>query len=350
MSATSPMNQVSRRGLMKRIALVGAGLATAGAVKRVEAAGRSRKRPEQSSAAVQQRVGSYSLWYLEYARAPQFPVSGLLYGAHNRGTLEVPFTYTVIKGMGTVALFDVGFRAGRGFELGVSFGVDPETFETPEQVLAKIGLSPSDIEHVFIGHAHFDHFDNLPAFPNAQVYIQEREVSAWTEALRVPQQLSWITAAMNPEDIMDATRLASRGRLTLVEGEMIDVLPGISIHPAHDTHTFGSQYVTVTTRTADGGVETWALMSDAIYTYANVEGDPQYNLTPGVYVPLGYAQGNQVTQLRIMDEAVQRVGSNTNRIVPGHDAKVFERFPSRRIGPNRVAELTLAPGELSRLG
>ena len=349
MSRRLSADRISRRSLLKRAAVVGATLAAAQTTRNVSAAGRGFRPSEQHPLRNGQQIGAYSIWYLEYARAPQFPVSGLLYGAHNRGTLEVPFTYTVIKGGGTVALVDVGFRTGRGFELGVSFGVDPDTYETPEQVLAKIGLSPADVEHIFIGHAHFDHFDNLPAFPRAQVYIQEREVSTWTEALRVPKHLGWIIGAMNPEDIMDAMQLSSQGRLTLVNGEMLDVLPGISIHPAHDTHTFGSQYLTVTTQTAAGDIQVWALMSDAIYTYANVEGDPQYNLTPGVYVPIGYAQGNQVTQLRIMDEAVQRVGGNTNRIVPGHDAKVFERYPSKRIGPNRVAELTLAPGEASRI-
>jgi len=342
-------SRISRRTLIKGAALAGAGLAATRATKGIGARETPPLAERGDVGATGQQVGAYSIWYLEYARAPQFPVSGLLYGAHNRGTLELPFTYTVIKGMGTVALFDVGFRAGRGLELAVSFGADAATFETPEQVLAKIGLSPSDVEHVFIGHAHFDHFDNLPAFSKARIYIQEREISAWTEALQVPRQLSWITAAMNPDDIMDAMRAANEGRLVLVRGSMIDVLPGISIYPAHDTHTFGSQYVTVTTQTAEGGVETWALMSDTVYMYANVEGSAQYNLAPGVYVPLGYAQGNQVSQLRIMDEVVQRVGGNTNRIVPGHDAEVFARFPSKRVGPNRVAELTLAPGERSRL-
>jgi glyoxylase-like metal-dependent hydrolase (beta-lactamase superfamily II) len=211
-------------------------------------------------------------------------------------------------------------------------------------VLARIGMSPADVEHIFIGHAHFDHMGDLMAWPNARVYVQEREITSYMNALQVPRQLSWITGAIDPADIMAATQLAVQGRLTLVQGEMIEVLPGISIHPAHDTHTFGTQYISI--RTSSG---TWCCAGDAMYWYANVEGAPQYGAPAGAFVPLGYGQGNQVTQLEIMTEMLARVGGDASRIIPGHDPAIFQRFPSRPFGANSVAELHLAPGESSRL-
>ncbi len=190
---------------------------------------------------------------LEYANAPQFPVSGMLYGAHNRGTTRVPFVYVIIKGMDTVALFDVGFRAAEhGARFAQAFGVVDA--EAPDVVLARIGMSPADVQHIFIGHAHWDHMGNLRAWPNARVYVQEREITSWMNALQVPRQLSWISSAADPADLMDATQLAIEGRLTLVQGEMADVVPGISIHPAHDTHTFGTQYISIRDGVWDVGV------------------------------------------------------------------------------------------------
>jgi N-acyl homoserine lactone hydrolase len=328
---------LSRRDLLKGATLVGAGLAAQfGAPgNRVHAA------PAVTNAA--QGEPDYSIWYLEYANVPRFPVSGMLYGAHNQGTTRIPFGYVIIKGMGTVAMFDVGFRNDMGGAvLAQRFGVTD--WESPDTVMAKIGMSPADVQHIFIGHAHFDHMGNLMAWPNAHVYVQEREFTSWMNALQLPQQLGWVTGALNPEDMMDATQLATQGRLTLVSGEVPDVLPGISIHPAHDTHTFGTQYISI--RTGGG---TWVGAGDAMYWYANVEGAPQYGAAAGVFVPLGYAQGNQVTQLEIMNEMLDRAGGDLNRIIPGHDPAIFQRLPSKQVGPNSIAELALATGESSRI-
>jgi glyoxylase-like metal-dependent hydrolase (beta-lactamase superfamily II) len=328
---------VSRRNLLKGAALSGAGLAAQWGAQVVGAA----ESPDAMTNA--QQGPEYSIWVLEYANAPQFPVSGMLYGAHNRGTTRVPFVYVIIKGMNTVALFDVGFRAvEHGARFAEAFGVVDA--EAPDVVLARIGLSPADVQHIFIGHAHWDHMGNLRAWPNAHVYVQEREITSWMNALQVPRQLSWISSAADPADLMDATQLAIAGRLTLVQGEVLDVLPGISIHPAHDTHTFGTQYISI-----KAGAETWVCAGDAVYWYANVEGAPQYGAESGVFVPLGYGQGNQVTQLEAMNEMMQRVGGNSSRIIPGHDPTIFQRFPSRLFGRNSVAELRLVPGEQSRM-
>ena len=53
----------------------------------------------------------YSIWVLEYATSPRHPVSGVLYGRHNQGTMNLPFAYTLIKSRDTVAIVDVGYDA-----------------------------------------------------------------------------------------------------------------------------------------------------------------------------------------------------------------------------------------------
>lgn len=342
-----PFLKPTRRDLSRRDLFRGAAAASAGLAVTQFGAGAAGARGASHQAGEQRGSGAYySMWYLEYANAPRFAVSGLLYGAHNQGTIKIPFGYVVIKGMNTLAVFDTGFRTeGRGGELANLFGV--VDWESPDTVLGKIGLSPNDVEHAIIGHAHFDHADNIPGFPNAHVYIQEREISAWMNAMQFPKELAWVTGAFNPQDIMDAVQRSASGRATLVSGEMEDVLPGISIYPAHDTHTFGSQYAEVTIGSG-ADTRTFVLSSDAIYTYANIEGGV-YGMPPGVFIPIGYAQGNQVTQLQKMYEMVQRADGNTMQIIPGHDGDIFQRYPSKQVGPNRIAEIVLAPNEPSRL-
>src|SRR5579859_3609662 len=55
-------------------------------------------------------MSSYSLWVMEFAHVPNYPYSGLVYGAHNEGTRRLPYCYILIKGQGKVAMVDVGYN------------------------------------------------------------------------------------------------------------------------------------------------------------------------------------------------------------------------------------------------
>lgn len=56
-------------------------------------------------------MGAHSIWVLEYSRSPIHPVSGVFYGAHNQGTMNLPFAYILIKSRDAVVLVDVGHDA-----------------------------------------------------------------------------------------------------------------------------------------------------------------------------------------------------------------------------------------------
>jgi glyoxylase-like metal-dependent hydrolase (beta-lactamase superfamily II) len=75
-----------------------------------------------------------------------------------------------------------------------------------------------------------------------------------------------------------------------VDGDLEDVLPGIDLHLAADTHTYGSMYVTVRNDGARESADAFILAGDLIYTYDNLTGldkdDPQL-------VPIGLATGSQ---------------------------------------------------------
>ena len=104
--------------------------------------------------------------------------------------------------------------------------------------------TPEDVSSIFITHAHFDHMGALDQYPNATFYIQERELTKWVWAMSLERRFRWLMLGIDPADIMKAVDLARQGRLVCVDGDRENVLPGIDLHAAFDTHTWGCQYVT----------------------------------------------------------------------------------------------------------
>jgi hypothetical protein len=105
------------------------------------------------------------------------------------------------------------------------------------------------------------------------------------------------------------------------------VCPGIKLHLAADTHTFGSQWIEVSTPAGPHVVA-----GDAVASYANLER----------MWPPGYHQGNCWNLLDTYRHLRSMVGEgHLDRIVPGHDMEVFRRTPSW------TAEVHLAAGQRS---
>jgi N-acyl homoserine lactone hydrolase len=289
-------------------------------------------------------MSNYSIWVLEYAYVPSYHVSGIVYGAHNQGYRKLPYCYVLIKGQGTVAMVDVGYNEKDvGAEMARRFGV--EAWQNPETILKQAGVKPEEVEHIFLSHAHFDHMGNTDAFPKAKFYLQERELSKWVWAMALDERFRWLSIATDPGDVMRVVDLARQGRLKLLDGDRDDVLPGIDIRKADDTHTWGCQFVTV--RNGDRkGSDSWVLAGDLVYSFENLEGqDPK---APTQYIPVGLAVGSQTNLLFTTDQMVKEGGGNLQRVIPVHEEGLRDRFPSRINDFGlRVTELCLADGQRS---
>ncbi|MCB1488365.1 MAG: N-acyl homoserine lactonase family protein [Bauldia sp.] len=285
----------------------------------------------------------YSIWVLEYSYVPKFHKSGVLYGAHNEGYLKLPYCYTVIKGNGHVAMFDVGhMNKGYGWEFGNSLGV--ENWHSPQEVLAEIELTPENVDTIFISHSHFDHFGNVEDFPKATFYIQEREIAKWVWALSLPERMRFLLTGIDPADILRGVDLARNQRMVCVDGAMEDVLPGINLHPAFDTHTFGSMWVSVRNDGLAESQDVWVLAGDLAYQFENL-GDTTGKGGPpdGRYIPVGLATGSQQNLLNVTEEMVKMAGNETRRVIPPHEERLKDRFPSRITKHGlRVTEICLA--------
>ena len=147
-------------------------------------------------------------------------------------------------------------------------------------------------------HAHFDHMGNIESFPNATFYIQERELTKWIWAMSLPDRLRYMMVATDPSDVLRAADLARQGRLRLVDGDKQNVLPGIDLHAAPDTHTYGCQWVHVRNDLQAQSNNSWVLAGDLIYVYENIEGMGPEKM----YIPVGLALGSTTNLVLTTDE------------------------------------------------
>ena len=285
-----------------------------------------------------ERAPDYSIWSFCYAKGqiPRDFIEGSPV-ASNQGPLQIPMVYSVIApapsaGRRSAILVDTGFGAARSMT-GRSFA----DVETPEAILAKVELEPRDVKTILLTHMHFDHIGQIDAFADATVVLQRSEYEGWKKALATladqPQsKANWILSSMNVDDVERLDRAIAAGRVTLIDGAH-EVAPGIKLYLAADTHTFGSQWVEVSTPNGP-----FIIAGDAVVSFANVER----------MWPPGYHQGNSWNLLETYRRVKEVLGETwAQRIVPGHDMELFRRFPSWTSGSNPVAEVHLAEGQSS---
>ncbi len=292
-------------------------------------------------------MGNYSIWVLEHAAVEKFPLSGMLYGPQYQGTRKLPYAYVLLKGMGEVVLIDTGYdHVNHGKMLAELYGVT--NFHGPAEVLAECGVRPEDVTSIFITHAHFDHMGAIDHFPNAKLYIQRREIDKWVWALTLGREYRFLVGAADPGDIVKAVELTRQGRMVAIDGDRDDVLPGIDVRLAADTHTYGSMYITVRNDGARNSQDAWVFAGDLLYTYDNLTGldkeDPQL-------VPIGLAVGSQSNLIFASAAMLQAVGGEHKRVIPVHEYRLKDTFPSRltRAGL-QVVEIALRTDEASKVG
>jgi hypothetical protein len=194
---------------------------------------------------------------------------------------------------------------------------------------------------VIITHAHYDHMGALGSFPHAHFYLQREELKTWHWALDLGPRFSQITAACNPDDVALADALVAQGRMTLLDGAVAEVLPGISVEVATHAHSYALQYPVIDTISAGRYIGA----SDVAFSRLNFTG---YN-NDGVMIPLGFGVGSPTNMLLALDKAWSLADGDIERILIVHEPETY-------LGPNtwesstgmRVAEIALRPGDTSR--
>ncbi|WP_245443920.1 N-acyl homoserine lactonase family protein [Mesorhizobium sp. DCY119] len=259
----------------------------------------------------------------------------------------MPYCYVLLRGQGHVALVDVGYsHRDHGKHLAEKYNI--ENWRPPHVVLAECGVVPEDVDTVFITHAHFDHFGNIDDFPNATFYVQREEIERWTWVLSLPDRMRWMTASLDPASIIRAAELSALGRIKFIDGDVENVIPGVDLHLARDSHTYGSMWVSVCNDRAAAPKDIWVLAGDLVSQFDNLEMDGSLIDVPTMYNPGAQTVGSYTNIIVAMEEMMKLVDHDAKRIVPVHEERLAERFPSRLSKEDlRISEICLADGAKS---
>jgi N-acyl homoserine lactone hydrolase len=257
---------------------------------------------------------NWSIHILEYGYVDRFPASNLFAAQPNEGHRRMPYCFGVMRAGNRTILVDTGFADENVHErLTRKYG--RTRWCTPVEALSRLGVTPEQVDTVLLTHNHFDHAGCVDRFPDAHVWIQRREMDSYVAAAARPRRFEFLTRS-GQSDLPQ--QLAAR-RTTLVDGTA-EVAPGITLRPAHDTHTAGSQLVEVTND--DNG--TWIFAGDNVYSYENLTG--LHN--DGILAPIAMTTGSATAWLDLADRMLTRVGGEIRRILPFHEAAVWDTFPS----------------------
>jgi len=261
-------------------------------------------------------ASNWDVYVIEFARSKDQPMDGLISGAHADGVVDLPFAFVMARRGDRVVLIDTGFmREGGGEEMALKFGIP--YWISPVRMLAELGVQPDDVTDIVISHAHFDHMGSIGKFPKARIWIQKRELLSWHEAMALPPQFGFITAIINPDDLRNAFDASVEHRLTLLDGDKDNVVPGIHARFG-EGHTMGQQFVVV--ETARGRL---VISGDCVYDVRNIKG---YN-NDGVYVPLANGVGSIWEQLKTMDRINTEIGGDLDRLIILHDICRWSSLP-----------------------
>jgi glyoxylase-like metal-dependent hydrolase (beta-lactamase superfamily II) len=252
----------------------------------------------------------YEVYAIRYATIPDFPVAGLVRGADPSRKLDIAMTVWLVKGDGRNVLVDAGFYRDQFFK---QWKV--RDFVKPSDAVAKLGLKPEEITDVIISHMHWDHADGMDLFPKARIWVQKDEYNYYAGEAWQSQKTH---GGIDPEDVLALVKLNLAGRVGLVNGDNLEILPGITCYIG-GKHTYQSQYVGVST--AAGTV---VLASDNMYLYENLD----------KHVPIAQTLDAD-SNLRAQDR-MKQLAADPKLIIPGHDPAVFTRFPQTTDGVAKI--------------
>lgn len=252
----------------------------------------------------------YSIQAIRLANSPGDSVADMVVGAPKDEKIDTIYALWLIRGGGRNILFDSGFHRERWFKVWTI-----KDYLRPDEAVKLAGVNPEEITDIVISHAHWDHMGGIDLFPKAVVWIQKEEFRYYTGPAWQP---GGDHGGIDPEDVQQLVRLNTQGRLRLVDGDNVEIFPGIRAYTG-GRHTFASQYLRV------DGNPPLVLASDNVYLYRNLaEHKPSAT----------FSNADHAANIAAQSRMIELAGS-VDRVVPGHDALQFQKFPTE----GRVAKI-----------
>jgi glyoxylase-like metal-dependent hydrolase (beta-lactamase superfamily II) len=259
---------------------------------------------------------AWEIYVMEFARSKDQPWVDLISGMYREGVMDLPFSFILARREGKNVLVDTGFmQENHRTAFSRKFGIP--TWISPLRMLSEMGVSAEDIADIFITHAHFDHMGSIAEFPRARIHIQKSELLSWYEAIALPERFGHLTAIIDPDNLRTALDASIAHRVTLIDGDKDNVLPGIHVRLGSG-HTIGQQFVIL-----DTAAGRKVISGDCVYSRRQFTG----HNNDGVYVPLNNAVGSVWEQLKTIDKMNNELGGDLDRLVVLHDIERWKGAP-----------------------
>ncbi|HKV81358.1 MAG TPA: N-acyl homoserine lactonase family protein [Candidatus Sulfotelmatobacter sp.] len=244
----------------------------------------------------------YSIQAIRYGSAED-DVAGLVVGAPKE-RINIALVIWLIRGGGHSILLDSGYHRDTFLK---QF---PSTdYIRPDEAVTLAGIRPEDITDIVISHAHWDHMGGIDLFPKATVWIQKEEFYYYTGEAWQPDGNH---GGIDPDDVQQLVKLNTEGRVRLVDGDNVELLPGIRAYTGGH-HTYASQYLRIE------GDPPFVLASDNAYLYRNLI----EHKASGTF-----SDADHAANIRNEDRMIELAGGSMDRVIPGHDLLQFQKYPT----------------------
>ncbi len=192
----------------------------------------------------------------------------------------------------------------------------------PDSLLMQLNITPQQVSDIILTHPHYDHIGGISLFPNAQIWMNEDDYHYFTLT-------AWETggdsAGFSRHDVANLATANAQGRLKLVKGDNIEIMPGIKAFVG-SKQTFENMYLLVNSNQRKNNI---LLASDAIWFYQNLEEE----------LPISFCH-DTVAYVNAI-QRMKTLVSDQNLIIPGHDSSVMAKFPKVNDRIVRIAESSM---------
>jgi N-acyl homoserine lactone hydrolase len=177
---------------------------------------------------------TYELHPLIVGVLAAFPFNRFVYGSDDATPLRAPCVAWLARGSdGSVILVDTGpaVQTAVTAEMHMELHILPE--HRIDNAVRAAGVDPASVKKVLLTHLHFDHCGGGEYLPNAEFYVQRRELEnavGPVESQRRGYEVGYSGVTPGWLSVVE--------RLRLVDG-LVDLAPGVQILPLPG-HTPGS--------------------------------------------------------------------------------------------------------------
>ena len=297
---------------------------------------------------------SYKITNIEYGIGPwgtEF-LYGMVGNPKPGETEENVHSVTLIQGEGHNILVDTGIDTEDPVKKALWDSLIEHCYGVV-WALEQVGLTPEDIDIVLLTHAHIDHIGGVERFKNARIYIQQKEFEAWEKMACDPLYAQIALPASMPTDYPPMRKMVEDGIVTLLNGDVINFLPGIDLHVVYNCHSVAEQLVVVHNGVTASGEEgvvmvaneqgemvklphpaatskpaargTYIVGGDIAARPANLVGMGEWK---AYLVPILGRSGSSVNVMEAYQWILEQIEGDMTHLVLTHDCTMVDRFES----------------------